>query len=473
MEALASIFEWLREQEGGFSAVAAILVIAGVVFAGFRWLLSRRGETSAEKAPAASGETPLATDSSPADLDPLTVPGFEGRPAIAVLAFDNLSGDPDQEHFADGIAEDLIIRLSRWRWFPVIARNSSFTYKGKPVDVKQVSRELGARYVVEGSVRQSASRVRLAAQLIDATTGHHLWAETYDRGLQEIFDIQDEIAQAIACSVEPALEKSEWKRTLRQQPQDLDAWDSYWRGWWHFRRYSKDEIARARLLFERAIELDPNFAWAYAQLAVAHCEDVMAQWSEDPVQSASQAEQAVRSAMALDDDDSYIHSALGIVCRATGQLDRAIAAFERGLRLDPSDAFTLYSLGLTLAMAGKPDQAIENVETAMRLSPKDSLFHMFLFAMSLAHFAAGRFEKAGRWAQRSLELNSEFSHSYVVLAASDAHLGRLNEARGTVQELLRRNPAFSLAGIVANMAGWDPVLAERGIDGLRKAGLPE
>jgi adenylate cyclase len=314
--------------------------------------------------------------------------------------------------------------------FPVIARNSSFTYKGKPVDGKQVSRELGARYIVEGSVRRSEDRVRIAAQLIDAATGHHLWAETYDRELRDMFDIQDEIAEAIARSVEPTLERSEWKRTLRQRPQELG-------------------------------------------LAMVHGEDVYNQWSESADQSLLQAEQAVQRAVALANDDPSVQYALAYVCRLTGQLDRAVEAYEQVLRLDPSIAHAFYHLGVTLAWTGKPDQAIENIETAMRLSPKDPWFHILLFGMSMAHSAAGRFEESIHWAQRSLQLNTGFLPTYLVLASSYATLGRLEEARTAVQELLRLNPAFSLSGFKAVTSAWAPDLAERSIDALRKAGLPE
>jgi TolB-like protein/Tfp pilus assembly protein PilF len=459
VDLLSRIAGWLGENEATISAVVGIAVLAGIVFAGVRSLVRRRGETAQERAAGAAAEPASATDFSPPDLDPLTVPGFEGRPAIAVLPFDNLSGDPEQEYFADGIAEDLITRLSAWRWFPVIARNSSFTYKGRAVDVKQVGRELGVRYVVEGSVRRSKDRVRIAAQLIDATTGHHLWAETYDQELRDIFDIQDEIAEAIARSVEPTLERSEWKRTLRQEPQELDAWDSYSRGWWHVRQSSKDENAKARLLFERAIELDPNFAWAFAALAMVHGEDVTNQWSESADQSVLQAEQAVHRAIALASDDSAVQYALAYVCRLTGQLGRAVEAYERVLRLDPSFAHAFYHLGVTLAMTGKPDQAIENIEMAMRLSPKDQWFHLFLFGMSMAHSVAGRYEESLHWAQQSLQLNTGFMATYLVLAASYATLGRLDEAQTTVHELLRLNPAFSLSGFKAVISGWDPDLA--------------
>jgi adenylate cyclase len=473
VDLLSRIASWLGENEATISAVVGITVLAGVLFAGLRSLVRRRTEAAQEKAASASTEPAPAAEAPAADLDPLTVPGFEGRPAIAVLPFDNLSGDPEQEYFADGIAEDLITRLSYGQWFPVIARNSSFTYKGKPADVKQVSRELGARYVVEGSVRRSEDRVRIAAQLIDAATGHHVWAETYNRELRDIFDIQDEIAEAIARSIEPALERSEWKRTLRQQPQELDAWDSHWRGWWHLKQYSKDENARSRLLFERAIELDPGLVRALVGLVIVHTEDVANQWSDSPARSLSQAEQAIQRAIALDADDPYVNYALGCLRRSTGQLDRAVEAFERVLQLDPSHAYAFYMLGLTLALTGKPDQAIENIETAMRLSPKDQWLHMFLFGMSVAHAASGRFEESVHCARQSLQVNSRFLPSYLALAISYANLGRLDEARTTVQELLQLNPEFSLTGVKAMVSGSDPALAERLIDGLRKAGIEE
>jgi adenylate cyclase len=219
MDLLSRIASWLGENEATISAVVGIMVLAGVLLAGLRSLVRQRSETTQHTVASAPVSEPSpASDSQQADLDPLTVPGFEGRPAIAVLPFDNLSGDPEQEYFADGIAEDLITRLSTWRDFPVIARNSSFTYKGRAVDVKQVSRELGVRYVVEGSVRKTGDRVRIAAQLIDATTGGHVWAETYDRHLRDIFEIQDEITEAIAGSMGHPLILSEAKRAIHKEP---------------------------------------------------------------------------------------------------------------------------------------------------------------------------------------------------------------------------------------------------------------
>jgi TolB-like protein/Tfp pilus assembly protein PilF len=473
MDLLSRIAGWLGENEATISAVVGIAVLAGIVFAGLRSLVRRRAETSAEKAPGGTTETPAAADSTTPDLDPLTVPGFEGRPAIAVLPFDDLSSEHDQEYFADGIAEDLITRLSYQRVFPVIARNSSFTYKDKAVDVRQVGRELGARYVVEGSVRKVEDRVRISAQLIDATTGTHVWAENYDRQLRDVFAVQDEITEAISGSISPQVYKSEQDRAVHKPSQNLDAWDLYWRSWWHFKRYTKDDNAEARSLLERAVERDPSFARAYAVLAVLHHEAVLNQWSESPLQSVSQAEQAVGRAIALTDDDPMVQFALGYVRRLTGQLDEAVKAFERVLRLDPSFGFASCQLGLLLAVTGKPDDAIEKIETAIRLSPRDQFFYIFSFGMSLAHSAAGRWEEAVDWAQQSLRLESGFSPLYLVLAVSYSELGRLEEARSTVQELLRLNPTFTLTGLRLFMSGWDSAVAERSVENLRKAGLPE
>ena len=259
MDLLARIGTWLSDHEAMISAVVGITVLAGVLFAGLRSLVRRRAEPSQEKALAVSPETQAATDSSPADLDPLTVPGFEGRPAIAVLPFDDLSREHDQEYFADGIAEDLITRLSTWRDFPVIARNSSFVYKGKPVNVKQVSRELGVRYVVEGSVRKAGDRVRITAQLVDAVTGGHVWAEIYDRELRDIFTVQDEITEAIVASMRPELLRSEGERAVRKEPQNLDAWDCYARGQWHLLEDDQGRQRKGAILLRESHRPRPDF----------------------------------------------------------------------------------------------------------------------------------------------------------------------------------------------------------------------
>jgi adenylate cyclase len=413
----------------------------------------------------------------PADSLPgmgeLTVPGFGGRPAIAVLPFDNLSGDPEQQYFADGIAEDLITRFSGWRDFPVIARNSSFVYKGQAVNVKQVSRELGVRYLVEGSVRKAGDRVRISAQLIDAITGSHVWAERYDRELKDVFAVQDEITEAIVASVYPELLQSEQARAARKEPTSLDAWENVQRGWWHFLRNVKSDNAKARAFFERASELDPQFARAYFSLALTHYADLINEWTPSRDRSIQELNQAVRKGVALDNKDPSGQLVLGRAYWVAGDIEKAVTCAEVAVQLDPSFAFAYFSLGLLLAHAGRPEEAIENIERGMRLSPRDLTMHFAFSYLAQAHFGAGRYEDAVDWAQRSLQQRPDYDHAYRTLAASHAHLGQLDEARAALREAVRIVPEFSLAGIKLHWSGSDPYFVDRYLDGLRKAGLKE
>jgi adenylate cyclase len=406
-------------------------------------------------------------------INDLTVPGFGGRPAIAVLPFDNLSGDPEQEYFVDGIAEDLITRLSSWRWFPVIARNSSFVYKGKAVDVKKVSQELGTRYVVEGSVRKAGDRVRISAQLIDASTGGHVWAERYDRELREVFALQDEITEAIVASMWPELRRFERDRAARKEPQDLDAWDRVQRGFWHFYQSTRQDNRKARSLFESAAELDPHLSTAFSGLAWTHTADIINQWTDSPTQAAGKLLDAAQRSVALDERDSDGQVTLGGAYALTGQQDKAIAALELAVQLNPSSAFAHTNLGLILARGGRPDDAIASHEKAMRLSPQDPMMWTFLFGIAMAHFVAGRYEEAVKWAQRSTQRRADFVLPYRFLAASYAHLGRLDEARTALQEVLRLTPEFSLGSLQTIMLGADSDFVTRMTEGLRKAGLKE
>jgi adenylate cyclase len=405
--------------------------------------------------------------------DDLTVPGFGGRPAIAVLSFDNLSGDPGQEYFADGIAEDLITRLSAWRTFPVIARNSSFTYKGKPVDVKQVSRELGVRYVVEGSVRKVGDRVRISAQLIDATTGAHVWAERYDRELSDIFTVQDEITDAIVASMHPQLQQYESERAVHQKPQDLGAWELAQRGWWEFSLSTRDSLAKARALFQKASDMDPGFARAFAGLAFTHHHDIMMNWSASAEQAVAELSQAARRAVELDNEDAQAHMALGMAHNARGEQEKLISSVKFAIQLDPSLATACRTLGVYLALAGRPEEAIPNLEKAMRLSPHDPWLFECLYGMAMAHAASGRYEEAVDWANRSVQHKPEYPVAYLVLAGSYAALERLDEARSALQEALPLNPAYSLSGLRLALAGADAAYRERIIDALRRAGMPE
>jgi adenylate cyclase len=367
----------------------------------------------------------------------LTVPGFSGRPAIAVLPFENMSGDAEQEYFADGIAEDLITRLSAWRKFPVIARNSSFVYKGKAVDVKQVSRELGVRYVVEGSVRKAGERVRISAQVIDATTGHHVWAERYDREFQDIFALQDEITESIVCSIEPTLDRVEQRRALRQPREKLTAWDLVQQGTWHLDRFTKEDTATARRLFRRAIELDPHFSPAFTQLAMTGFYEVFYQWSEAPAQALAESNEAAQQAAALDEEDPHALAVAGASWAFGGKNERGISILERAIELNPSAAFAYWMLGTAYSSLDQQDRGIDLIEKAIRLSPHDSLMHQMLQNLGIAHLMKGRYEDAATCARRILDLRPDQPHAYRLLAASYGHLGRGEEARSALDAMYR------------------------------------
>jgi TolB-like protein/Tfp pilus assembly protein PilF len=400
----------------------------------------------------------------------LTVPGFAGRPAIAVLPFDNLGGDPEQEYFADGIAEDLITRLSSWGRFPVIARNSSFLYKGKAIDVRQVSRDLGVRYVVEGSVRRAGGRVRISAQLIDATTGRHVWAETYDRELLDIFALQDEIVEAVVGAIDPAVFGSEMERAARKQPANLDAYDRFLRGVWHLYKHAEEDNAKARALFESAIEMDPERAASYFGLGWTHYSDVLYQWSDSPGRSLDEALLAVQRCAALDHSLSICHIGLAWTYSARGQRAEAIAAAETAVRLNPSSSDAHLPLGLFLALTGRPEDGIEHLEKAIRLSPQDPSIGFSLNGIGLAHFAAGRYEQAVEWVQRSLGRNPDYWVAHGTLAASHALLGNADAARTAYEEMLRRNPKFTADAFETVFAFADPSFTASWLEGVRKAG---
>ncbi|MGH9389630.1 MAG: tetratricopeptide repeat protein, partial [Vicinamibacteria bacterium] len=384
------------------------------------------------------------TDGNTTESARYTVPGFGGRPAIAVLPFDNLSGDSEQEYFADGIVEDLITRLSTWRLFPVIARNSTFVYKGKSTDVKKVSRELGVRYVVEGSVRRAGDRVRITAQLIDATTGHHVWAERYDRELRDIFALQDEITQTIVAALEPALDKVERRRAVRQDPKSLDAWDCIQRGWWHIDQVSREDNAKAKALFQRAIEIDPHFSNAHSALATSYLYEVLSQWTDNPLQSITQALQSAEKSVALSSEDPSGHTVLGMACTVAGQFERGVAEQERAVELNPSSARNYWGLGQALANSGRPQEAIAMLEKAIRLSPNDPRLQVFLFHLAFAHFLLGRYKETIELGKKSLKLRPDQSYVHRILAACYGHLGQAEEGEAALKEAFRIFPGFSI-----------------------------
>jgi adenylate cyclase len=356
------------------------------------------------------------------------------KPSIAVLPFQNMSGDPEQEYFADGMVEDIITELSRIRWLFVIARNSTFTYKGKAVDVKQVARELGVRYVLEGSVRKGGNRVRVTTQLIDPTSGAHIWAERYDRDLSDIFAVQDEITASVAGVIEPALAEAEQQRALRRPPERLDAWEAYQRGVWHFNKYGPEENQTAQTYFRRAIALDPKFAPGHHGYALALQWDIW-HYSSRPFSEVQGVPlEEARIAVSLDDKDAMAHAVLAHIRMWGGEWEAAIAEARTALVLNPNSAFVISMLGCVLGFGGYREESLVRLQQAMRASPHDPLTWLWMLWSANIHFQSQQFDAAIQRYQQVVRLRPGLVQAQVLMAASLAHLGRLDEAR----ELLKR-----------------------------------
>jgi adenylate cyclase len=352
-----------------------------------------------------------------------------GKPSIAVLPFQNMSGDPEREYFADGMVEDIITALSRIRWLFVIARNSTFVYKGHAADVKRVARELGVRYVLEGSVRKSGNRVRVTAQLIDASSGAHVWAERYDRDLSDIFAVQDEITATVAGVIEPALAEAEQQRALRKPPERLDAWEAYQRGVWHFNKYGPEENQTALTFFRRAIELDPKFAPGHHGYALALQWDIW-HYSSRPFSEVQQVplEEAL-IAISLDDKDATAHAVLAHMRMWGSEWETAIAEARTAFALNPSSAFVISMLGCVLGFGGYREEALARLQQAIRASPHDPLIWLWTLWMGMMQFYSRQFDAAIQTLQQVARLRPSFAQAQVMIAASLAYLGRLDEAR--------------------------------------------
>ncbi len=418
----------------------------------------------------------------PAELRPVPrtaqpLPGFRGAPAIAVLPFDNLSGDPDQEYFADGITEDLITRLSYTQWLPVVARNSTFVYKGKAADVKQVGQELGARYIIEGSVRRSDDTVRITAQLNDATTGRHLWAKQYDRDFRDLFALQDEIVDEILKAIDPSLKRAERERAMRKDPQSLDAWDLVQRGLAHARKFTKGDNRQARDYYQQAVALDPLWAEAHAFVAWTHMVDIGAAWTDSRDDSLAELRAWSERAVEADRQNSFAQLMSGRAHQLSSEWDQAIQAYESAIRLNPSNANARQYLGQALTSAGRSQEAIPVLEDALRLSARRDMSDL-LTALARAHFASREYEAGVARGREAIPWAREKSVgfavvNYLTLAANYSELGRDDEAQAAVQKVLLVVPELSLAGVRLGLSYTDPDLAERAVDALRKAGLPE
>jgi adenylate cyclase len=417
---------------------------------------------------AVSGSVPTKLES-----EPLPLPD---RPSIAVLPFDNMSDDPEQDYFADGISEDLITALSKIRWFFVIARNSTFTYKGQAVVVTQVARELGVRYVIEGSVRKASRRVRITAQLVDATTGRHVWAERYDRQIEDIFELQDEMAQTIVGAVEPELSAAERERAARKPPESLDAWETYQRGLWHLWSFTQEDNAEAQRVLRTAQELDPGFATAYAFEYYSHYLDAMLGFSEAPGESLAAALTAAKKALALDDKDPVAYFALGRVYMMHGKHDASVAELETAISLNPSFAMAYHGLGSALMLSGRLEEAGEALDKAIRLSPRDPVLWGMMCFRSMTCSLLQQYEAAAEWGRRAAHEPRAAKGgywAYAVLASALGNLGQTAEAREAVEEALRRKPDLSLSYLAKTLPTKHPGGLDPYLDGLREAGLPE
>ena len=392
------------------------------------------------------------------------------RAAIAVLPFTNMTGDPGQEYFSDGISEDIITGLSKLRWFFVIARNSSFIYKGKSVHIKQVADELGVGYVVEGSVRRGGDRVRITAQLNDVTTGSHLWAERYDRELADVFAVQDEITAAIVAAIEPRLYAAENFRTSRKPPDSLDAWELLMRALSHFWRVTREDNVVARALLSKAVAIDPNYGRALGLLATSYCFCAHMGW-EDIATVAPIAERAALAAIATDSEDPWAHFALGSVHMTTRRFDDSLAAFETALRLNPSFSIAQAYYGLTLSYCGRWEEGALAVGHALRLSPSDPFSAVYCGVAGYAQFVGRDYEEAMRLARQGIRQRADFVGAHRVLTAAAGMAGQLDIAEAALRELRRIQPNISLAWIAREIPTRQDSEREHYLEGFRRAGL--
>jgi adenylate cyclase len=391
------------------------------------------------------------------------------RPSIAVLPFANMSGDPEQEYFADGISEDIITGLSKLRWFFVIARNSSFTYKGKAVDVKRAARELGVRYVLEGSVRKGGNRVRITAQLIDASTGNHIWAHRYDGDLADIFALQDEITKKVVAAIEPKLLEAEANRSQGRSVEDLGAWDAVMQTSWLLWRLTKTDIEAAIAMLRLTTKRYPDYAPAHSMLAFAllfRAISVGVAHSQDTKEAISLASRAAR----LDDSDPWAHLTLGWAAFLTRRTHDAIAEFKRALEINPNFAAAHAHLGQTLACDGQAEAAIPHLDQALLMSPHDPQNIFVHTGLAVAHYLCGRYSEAIGFGHKAVQQRPGFSGGHRIYIASLAQNGRVDEAHRALDRLKELQPDISIAWIEQN-SPYGPGPMTKLIDGMRKAGL--
>jgi len=398
-------------------------------------------------------------------------PAEPDKPSIAVLPFENLSGDPEQEYFADGISEDIISSLSKLSQLLVIARNSSFSYKGKAVKVQQIAEELGVRYVVEGSVRKAGDRVRITAQLIDCTTGGHLWGDRFDRDLTDVFALQDEVTYEIVSSMALKLTVKERRYLVPKRTNNMAAYDHFLRGYSKYLMRSKEGIFEAKVLLQQAVNLDPEFAAAHARLAVCHLMDHINRWYEEPDRPLKKAYEVAQKAVALDQNNPTGHVAMANVNLWKRRHDRAIANVEKAIELDPNFANGYVLLGCVLHYAGQSEKSVELIKRGVRFDPH--LEDIYLHWIALAYFQLGQYDEAVKSLRQRIERKPDTDISRVLLAACHGHLGQTTDAKAAWDEAHRLNPIYSLDHRRRILPYKNPADFDHIVDGLRKAGLAE
>ncbi len=408
------------------------------------------------------------------ELSPPPALALPDRPSIAVLPFLNLSGDPEQEYFADGVVEDIIAAMSRIRWLFVVARNSSFTYKGRAVDMKQVGRELGVRYVLEGSLRKAANRVRITGQLIDAKTGTDIWAERFEGTLDDIFELQDQVTASVVGAIAPQLERAEIERAKHKPTDSLDAYDYYLRAMANLHFGTREAIAEALRLFHEAIERDPDYAAAYGMAAWCHLWRKINGWMIDRAGEMAEGTRLARRAIELGKDDAVALARAGsALSHLAGDLDDSVALLDRAKTLNPNLAAAWFLGGFVRVWRGDPDGAIAHFQQAIRLSPLDPEMYRIQAGMAAAHLFARRFDEASSWAEKSFRDLPSFLILAAFIAASHALAERTDEARRAMQHLRQLDPTFR----ISNLANYLPIRRPEDLaifsEGLRKAGLPE
>jgi adenylate cyclase len=411
-------------------------------------------------------------DPNPGDA-PESALALPDKPSIAVLPFENMSGDREQEYFADGMVEEIITALSRFKWLFVIARNSSFTFKGKSVDVKEVGRRLGVRYVLEGSVRKASGKVRITGQLIDAITGANIWADRFERDLTDVFALQDEVTVAVVSAIQPKLLQTEIALAARRRPENLTAYDLYLQSMQQSSLTTREGLAEALRLARRAFELDPRFGAVIARAAVCHMNNVYWGYTSDPEFDRKEAVRLLRLALSIDDDDpDTLARASLITSLVVGDSESAIEMADRAVALNPNSFHTWNSRGWVHINEGLHEEAVRSFERVLRASPVDPNLHLTFGGMGFALIELGRFDAAIVWGKKSQRHNPSFPLSYYCLASALGHLGRDAEAREAAARLLEVEPSFTIAAYIARTLGGQPG-SKLLIEGFRKAGLPE